>query len=638
MDATAKKKWFEKLHLTRTDIFVILVTLILAGIPFSLGKYIEFNTPGPFDSAAYVYSAAHILEGAQPGVEEITSARVGTLFVNMLGIRLFGFSDIGPQIIQMLMQLGALLILFIAIRSVYGRFAAMVSTILAAAYLCAPVIAKYGNVKEQYMTAAMMMGAGLLILYLQKQRYWLGLLAGALLAWGPLFKQTGISAPFAAAVLLVTALLVKWTPLKKGLKDIAFVAGGAVLSIAPVWIWILVSDAQLPLPYSSYFRFLFSYLPPGPGDTVLASAIHTLPAVLMTDYITASRELFGLKEQFPIVMRYYQILLLPILLSLTSMVCFIWRRVRILISKTAEKSTLADRIPLFLVIWWLLDAGFIWISPRSYEQYYIPMCGSGAFLAAYAVSLYVQKLSKSKNKLPMLSLGLAAFVLSIILILPIFIGITTSPHSGKKYTDRYGQYARERGYSQKLEEIKMIRERGLRYPWEYVAEHIRVNTTEDDRIYVWGWIPAVYTHAQRFSSVPRAFISEMHVYTPYALAGHVEQILESFEKQPPKFIVDTRKNHFPWTVPPLVLWPQVPNPQGKTPPAVFLPNREDIVRVYEQKYADYLKEKISEEEARRFEAMKPFRDYVMDHYVPVPNPRFGSEIQVFRRKTDGSGS
>ena len=45
--------------------FVVLaIVVILAAIPFGLGKYFEFNSPGPFDSGAYVYSAKHIIEGA----------------------------------------------------------------------------------------------------------------------------------------------------------------------------------------------------------------------------------------------------------------------------------------------------------------------------------------------------------------------------------------------------------------------------------------------------------------------------------------------------------------------------------------------------------------------------------------------
>ncbi len=61
----------------------IVIAVILAGVPFVMGKYIEFNSPGPFDSAAYVYSAKHILDGARLGIEEQASAQPGTLLVNV---------------------------------------------------------------------------------------------------------------------------------------------------------------------------------------------------------------------------------------------------------------------------------------------------------------------------------------------------------------------------------------------------------------------------------------------------------------------------------------------------------------------------------------------------------------------------
>ena len=43
---------------------------VLAGIPFSLGKYFELNFPDPYDSGGYAYSAAHLLAGAEIGVDE----------------------------------------------------------------------------------------------------------------------------------------------------------------------------------------------------------------------------------------------------------------------------------------------------------------------------------------------------------------------------------------------------------------------------------------------------------------------------------------------------------------------------------------------------------------------------------------
>jgi hypothetical protein len=77
------------------DTAAIILIAILAGIPFLLGRYFEFNYPDPFDSASNVYSAQHILNGARIGIDENPSAALGTLLVNMLGVRLFGFSEFG---------------------------------------------------------------------------------------------------------------------------------------------------------------------------------------------------------------------------------------------------------------------------------------------------------------------------------------------------------------------------------------------------------------------------------------------------------------------------------------------------------------------------------------------------------------
>jgi len=160
-------------------IAVLIIIAILATIPFSLGKYFELSSPGPFDSGAYVYSAAHILQGAKIGVEEKPSAQMGTLLVNILGVRLFGFNDTGPKIIQAIMQAAALLLMFTAMWKLFGSILpAAVGVIVASAYLSAPVIAKFGNVKEQYMIACMVMGVSCFVLYQLSERWWFAFLTG----------------------------------------------------------------------------------------------------------------------------------------------------------------------------------------------------------------------------------------------------------------------------------------------------------------------------------------------------------------------------------------------------------------------------------------------------------------------------
>ena len=114
----------------------------------------------------------------------------------------------------------------------------------------------------------------------------------------------------------------------------------------------------------------------------------------------------------------------------------------------------------------------------------------------------------------------------------------------------------------------------------------------------------------------------MHTLAPAVLSERVAEILAAFEKQPPKFIVDTYKRHFPWDRPPLELWPKTS--KG------FLPVDEQVVSQYEGLYAKMLREKVDDsDEEKRFEAMKPFRDYVMANYRVV-RP-FGTHV-LFQRK------
>ena len=94
----------------------VILAVIIAGTPFVLGKYMELNMPGPFDSGSYVHSAKNIIEGAKYGVDEIASARPGTLLANIIGVKLFGYNDIGPKIIQGLMQLAAFCLMFYTLR------------------------------------------------------------------------------------------------------------------------------------------------------------------------------------------------------------------------------------------------------------------------------------------------------------------------------------------------------------------------------------------------------------------------------------------------------------------------------------------------------------------------------------------
>ncbi|MHC4455889.1 MAG: hypothetical protein ACYS0I_02175, partial [Planctomycetota bacterium] len=106
---------------SKKKIIFLVIVAALTAIPFSMGKYFEFNTPGPYDSGAYVLSAKHILDGAEIGVDEMPSSRLGTLLVNILGVWLFGFKETGPELIQTIFQVAALLLMFIVLSKLFGK-------------------------------------------------------------------------------------------------------------------------------------------------------------------------------------------------------------------------------------------------------------------------------------------------------------------------------------------------------------------------------------------------------------------------------------------------------------------------------------------------------------------------------------
>jgi hypothetical protein len=119
----------------------------------------------------------------------------------------------------------------------------------------------------------------------------------------------------------------------------------------------------------------------------------------------------------------------------------------------------------------------------------------------------------------------------------------------------------------------------------------------------------------------------MHVYPPATLSGVVAGILTAFEKEPVRYIVDTHNRHFPYDGrPPLELWPIVPNKGflslAWADKAMLLPPDPVKVQEFEIRYAQYLSQPHPDrpgsarwpEEAARFAALKPLRDYVMRHY------------------------
>ena len=620
-----------------------IIIAILAAIPFCMGKYFEFNSPGAFDSGAYVYSAKHILDGAKIGVDEKPSAQMGTLLVNMLGVRLFGFSETGPKLIQTILQAGALLLMFAAMVKLFGVLPAAAGVIITSIYLSAPLMAKYGNVKEQHMIAFMVLGVSCFVLYQLGNRWWYAILAGAFLSWAPLFKETGISAITAVGLFVIAQPLLKHRSWKKTGADILLLLAGAALIISPICLWL--ASAKAPMNYFPYYSFVGRPLTKslqGSQDqpqeeqaepNTITGTVQNPPVrqgllmKFMPAYVRDSWQILKpeqIKQAKLRVFRWYRVLILPIALALGSIIIRILRIISIKLKKSKSYNTTSyDRFVLLFAVWWFLDMTFVWISPRSYEQYYLPLNASAAMLGGYLIALYHNKAKSNAYNPKWVAVGILGFLLMIIMSQHIFFGLKKSPHSGAIYRNPATRIPEKRnGYAQKMNEISRRKWQNYKGSWEAVGEYIRNNSTPNDKIYVWGWVPGIYVAAQRLSPTPKAFEGTMHTLSPKVLSERIDEILNAFEKEPPKFIVDSRKDHFPWDRPPLELWPRTQ--KG------FLPAVPQIVSQYDALYSKELSEKIEPDEALRYEAMKPFREFVMKNYKIVRT--FVNPHVLFQRK------
>jgi hypothetical protein len=656
----------------KKKVAAFIIIAILAVIPFSYGKYFEFNSPGPFDSGAYVYSAAHILDGAEIGVEEKASAQPGTLLVNMLGVRLFGFNETGPKLMQTILQAAALVLMFIAMRKLFGTLSGAVGVIVASVYLSSPLIAKFGNVKEQYMIAFMVMGVSCLVLYQLGGKWWLAVLAGVFASWAPLFKQTGTSVIGAMGLFVIAQPLLKHRTWKQTGVDILLLLAGVVVGIGPLYLWIIVWDVQMSLPYTFAWKTLAKMLPAGGGDQQAKAA---------SDYVGLSRKLVPFSQQWPRVLRYYGYLILPVALAAGAIAARILRMIRSAVSRGETKSRAYDRFVLLFGVWWVLDMAFVWISPRSYEQYYLPLNASAAMLGGYLVALYHgrlsqkpgtlttprvvtldivflaawaigtwvvlravfprlfeqagehrqyrvalsaaviilglglvgslrDKLSNGINTFRWTLVGLIGLACMVVMSWHIFSGIEISPHSGGKYPG-----GKRRGYTQKWQQVSRRRKDNLQQSWEIAGDYIRIHSGPTDKIYVWGWVPGVYVKAQRFSSASAAF--SMPRPAPDRMDDMVATLLGEFEQQMPKFIVDTRKLHIPMERPPYQLWPIIPQGFMGARTAQFLPRDKNVIERFDKTWSRMLRENFDEAEALRYEKMQPFREFVMENYQLV---------------------
>ncbi|MBN1457196.1 MAG: glycosyltransferase family 39 protein [Sedimentisphaerales bacterium] len=739
------------------------VCIFLALIPFYYGKYFEFKTDGPFDGSLNVYGAKSILSGQRMGVDIIPSARPATLLVNIVGVGLFGFSEFGPKFIQMLMQVAAFGLMYYTIRKIYGSLAAGVSLIIGAFYLSCPPFAKFGNVKEQYMIACMIITAcGVILRYTGGSPRWLAF-SGASAINIYFFKPTGVSVIAAVGIYMLAELSFRRTTFKEFFNNVWRFALGGLIGITPLFLlyfWqgqlkrffefvpvlgllygilfigggygiyqlicycrgreqrgkrlaiyiILLLLVVLLLPWGMIggkskggtFVTEMPLIKLGGGLKIICDKVYTI-TFAPGGYIAGSRRSTTFRSQYDNVVGYLRSFIVPIGLALVA----IGWRLKTAVIKLAGKSPQADAeesdqdktaegIAVLLGSWWLFDMLLIWFSPRSYVEYFLPLGGSGAMLAAYAVwrskkepggflyflgvcllleyvfifliplgefpyigvrdaiasnGFWVRFAVCSGLLVGLVFLNLfmkkkqmAAGRAAVIGIVCIFMFFLWNKANFKMFSDRL-----ERAGSKEVQS------------WEKAGFYVRDNSTPDDGLYVWGWLPGIYVKAQRFCPAPKPSYSDMHSDGPWRVKGYINQTVERLKEKPPKFIVDPQKYHFPYyDHPNFDLWPRWSSQRKNFFYMRYHPSQpsertrlltpEEMRKNEELNYEQVegityslltnpnrkggaieagLAREMAQREAKRHRKMSPLREFVMMNYEPVYSEGM---INIYRLK------
>jgi hypothetical protein len=308
-------------------------------------------------------------------------------------------------------------------------------------------------------------------------------------------------------------------------------------------------------------------------------------------------------------MYYYKQVIMPIILACAAIVVGIIRWILTLPIQKRSLRITCDRIFPLLAFWWILDMSFVWISPRSYVQYYLPLNASAAFLGGYLIAVYLDRAKNSAYKPAWVIAGIAGLLLMVVLSWHVFFDLKGRPSNS---------------YQNMLKTASLRREGQARFRGEGTGQYIKDHSNLNDKIYVWGWMPGIYVKAQRFSSASKA--CSMPRPAPPVLAKIVDELLTEFKREMPKFIVDTRKRHIPVERPPYELWPIIRYQGGQR--EMFLSTDEDAVAAYEKNWAEILKNNFDQDEAERFNTLAPFRKFIRENYEIA-------EMQQYKYSPDG---
>jgi len=463
-----------------TDEIIILIVVLIVLLPIS-----SLNMPFVRrDSGVFLYSGWRILNGEVPYRDVWDNKPPVIFYINAAGLAISGGSRWGVWLIELISLFCAALIGFKLLNKVFGRLPALLSTCLWALTLIG--IISGGNYATEYTLPMQFACLWLAYESEKKEAYsWRGILIGVLCGLAFFTKQNTIGIGIA---ILLHNIITRLNPAswKKALVNSFLIILGGMTSLVVIVSWMAVQGVT-----QQFWEAAFVY-----------------------NFVYSSSSFLNRVKSIVIGMFYLSTLTLLALIGWGA--CFLGLKLK----KLHLRQTL-DPVAVSLLSIGLIDLPIevimASISGYSYRHYYLSLLPIYAVFAGFGFWLLLTQLSypSISKKIK----GLLTICIAVIFFIPVAgAGIAL------------------------VKDTHYISDRGIAY--NEVISYVKLHTSEDDFVLVWGAETGINYAAQRRS--PSRFVYQFPLYeTGYADQKIVEEFLGDIIQHQPPIIIDTQNSDMP---------------------------------------------------------------------------------------------
>ncbi len=452
---------------------MLLVVLLTMLIRFGL-----LSVPLERDEGEYAYGGQLILQGVLP-YQQIYNMKLPGIYAAYAGLMtVFGQTHTGIHLGLMFINAATIVLVFLLARQLYDPIAGLGAAAAFAVMSLLPSVQGIFANAEHFVILFSVGGLWVLVKALDEERQWLLLISGLMLGSGFLMKQHGAAFILFGGLYVLTAQFrIRPVPWRHLVYKTGLIMLGALVPYGITCLVFVLSGT-----FDKFWFWTFKY-----------AKAYAAVAPLSVDW-----QLF--KDPALFIIQSAPLIWLMVLLGLLTLVLDDHARRRLIF------------VGLFFV------CSVVAISPGFYfrPHYFILLLPASAVLAGISINVLVNKLLSQRPRLVKYGLSL--------LLTGICVAGTVYQHRQLLFNMTPFQLSRTvYGLNPFPETLE-------------IAQFIRANTNENDRIAVLGSEPQIYFYAGRRSASGYVYMYALMENHDYALRMQKEMIQE-IENAQPKFIV-----------------------------------------------------------------------------------------------------